>query len=52
MKLYDAHRDNPILLDAGLHVKFIPVNEQDYKRIENRIELGRYHCHTYVKEDA
>ena len=52
VKLYDAHRDNPILLDAGLHVKFIPVDESDYKRIENRIELGRYHCHTYVKEDA
>ncbi|MBE7005670.1 MAG: 5-oxoprolinase subunit PxpB [Ruminococcaceae bacterium] len=52
VKLYDAHRDNPILLDAGLHVKFIPVDESEYKRIENRIELGRYHCHTYVKEDA
>ena len=52
VKLYDAHRDTPILLDAGLHVKFIPVDEAEYKRIETRIEQGRYHCHSYVKEEA
>lgn len=50
--LYDAERDTPILLDAGLHVKFIPIDEAEYRRISSRIELGRYHCHTYVKEDA
>ena len=50
VKLYDAHRDTPILLDAGLHVKFIPIDEAEYKRIETRIEQGRYHCHSYVKE--
>lgn len=51
VRLYDAQRDNPILLDAGLHVKFVPIDEQEFKRIVQRIELGRYHCHTYVKED-
>lgn len=50
--LYDSERDTPILLDAGLHVKFIPVDEAEYQRITARIEQGRYHCHTYVKEDA
>ncbi len=50
VKLYDAHRDTPILLDAGLHVKFMPIDEAEYKRIETRIEQGRYHCHSYVKE--
>ena len=52
VKLYDAHRDTPILLDAGLHVKFIPIDEAEYKRIETRIEQGRYHCHSYVKEES
>lgn len=52
VKLYDAQRDTPILLDAGLHVKFVPIDENEYKRIQSRIELGKYHCHTYVKEDA
>ncbi len=50
VRLYDAHRDTPILLDAGVHVKFVPVDEAEYKRIETRIEQGRYHCHSYVKE--
>ena len=52
VRLYDANRDTPILLDAGLHVKFIPIDEAEFHRITSRIEQGRYHCHTYVKEDA
>ena len=52
VKLYDAHRDTPILLDAGVHVKFIPIDEEEYKRIETRIAQGRYHCHSYVKEEV
>ncbi len=51
VKLYDAHRDTPILLDAGMHVKFIPIDETEYARIETRIAQGRYHCHSYVKEE-
>lgn len=49
--LYDANRDTPILLDAGMHVKFIPVDETEYLRIKGRVEAGRYHFHTYVKGD-
>ena len=49
--LYDSERDTPILLDAGLHVKFISIDEAEYRRISARIEQGRYHCRTYVKED-
>ena len=52
VRLYDAERDNPILLDAGLHVKFVPVDEAEYQRILSRVEMGRYHCHTSVKENA
>ena len=52
VRLYDTERDNPILLDAGLRVRFIPIDEAEYQRITARIEAGRYHCHTYVKEDA
>lgn len=52
VRLYDANRDTPILLDAGLHVKFIPVGEAEYHRIAARVEQGRYHCRTYVKEEG
>lgn len=51
VKLYDAGRDTPILLDAGLHVKFFSIDEEEYRRIQSRIEIGRYHCHSYVKEE-
>lgn len=50
VRLYDAERDNPILLDAGLRVRFIPIDEAEYQRITARIEAGKYHCRTYVKE--
>ena len=51
VRLYDAGRDTPILLDAGLHVKFIPIDEAEYDRILARVEEGKYRCRTYVKED-
>lgn len=50
VRLYDAGRDTPILLDAGMHVKFVPINEAEYQRILSRVEAGKYHCRTYVKE--
>ncbi|MBQ0084282.1 MAG: 5-oxoprolinase subunit PxpB [Clostridiales bacterium] len=51
VRLYDSERDTPILLDAGLHVKFVPIDETEYNRILNKVEQGKYHCHTYIKED-
>lgn len=50
VRLYDAERDNPILLDAGLRVRFIPITEAEFQRITARVEAGKYHCRTYVKE--
>ncbi len=52
VKLYDADREVPILLDAGMHVRFIPIDLADYKRIEARVEAGKYHVHSYVREEA
>lgn len=49
VRLYDAERDDPILLDAGLRVKFIPIDEVEFERITARVAAGRYHCRTYVK---
>ena len=52
VRMYDAHRDVPILLDAGLHVKFFAVDEEEYKRIQTLVEAGKYQCRTYVKDAA
>jgi len=40
--LYNPHSDNPILLDAGMHVKFIPVTEKEYNEILNQVEDNVY----------
>ena len=50
--LYDANRETPILLDAGMHVKFVPVDEAEYQRISSLVAQGKYQCRTYVKEEA
>lgn len=50
VRMYDAHRDVPILLDAGLHVKFFAVDEAEYQRILTLVEAGKYQCRTFVKE--
>ncbi len=51
VRLYDAGRDTPILLDAGMRVHFIPIDVTEYKRIETEVAKGRYYCRTYVKGD-
>ncbi len=34
VKLYDADREKPVLLEAGQYVRFRPVDEAEYRRIE------------------
>ena len=42
VKLYDPLSDPPVLLSAGDFVRFIPIDEEDYKRIEKEVEEGSY----------
>lgn len=53
LTLYDPRKENPILLDAGMHVKFVAVNENEYHNILNQVEDGVYVPKIYPsKEDA
>ena len=52
VKLYDADRDTPILLDAGLHVKFVSIDKAEYDRICQEIEAGTCRLRTYVKKEG
>jgi len=40
--LYNPHAEQPILLDAGMHVKFIPVPEKEYMDILGQVEDSIY----------
>ncbi|PAB58797.1 5-oxoprolinase subunit PxpB [Anaeromicrobium sediminis] len=50
LKLYDAHRDTPILLQAGNYIKFVPIDEEEYIKIEKEIKKNSYEYNTYPKE--
>ena len=50
LKLYDAEREKPVLLEAGQYIKFAAVTEEEYKKIEKEVEDGTYKYVLYDKE--
>lgn len=47
VKLYDPHREDPILVKPGNYIKFIEISEADFSNIENEIKEGRFKINTY-----
>ncbi len=50
VKLYDAARRQPVLLEAGQYIRFRPVSEAEYREIEKQVECGAYSCAVSEKE--
>ncbi|WP_129598177.1 5-oxoprolinase subunit PxpB [Anaerophilus nitritogenes] len=50
LKLYDAYRKDPILLETGNYIKFVPIDEKDYKKVQEKIQNNIYEYKTYPKE--
>lgn len=44
VKTYDPEREVPILVEAGDYIRFVPIDEQEYKRIKELVERGEYQC--------
>ena len=44
VKTYDPERAEPILVQAGDYIRFIPVDEEEYLRIKELVERGEYEC--------
>ncbi|MCB2358344.1 5-oxoprolinase subunit PxpB [Clostridium estertheticum] len=42
VKLYDPCREEPVLLNAGDYIKFISIDENEYKNIEDLEREGKY----------
>lgn len=42
VKTYDPEREVPILVEAGDYIRFVPVDEAEYKRIEEAVACGTY----------
>lgn len=42
LKVYDKERENPILYSAGDYIRFVPVDLDEFKRIEQQVQSGEY----------
>ena len=50
LKLYDADREKPVLLEAGQYIKFRSVTSEEYGKIEKQVADGTYQYVVYDKE--
>ncbi len=50
VKTYDPEREEPILYQAGDYIRFVPVEEAQYKEIEKAQERGTYRCVVHEEE--
>lgn len=44
VKTYDPDREVPILVEAGDYIRFVPIDEEEYKRIKKLVDRGEYQC--------
>lgn len=44
VKTYDPNREVPILVEAGDYIRFVPVDEAEFKRIIEAVDRGEYQC--------
>ncbi|MBA1334576.1 MAG: Allophanate hydrolase 2 subunit 1 [Firmicutes bacterium] len=52
LKLFDPGRKEPVLLKAGNYIRFVPVEVEEFKRIEAEVEESRYCARTYPLEEG
>lgn len=44
VRTYDPERQTPILVEAGDYIQFIPIDEEEFLRIQKLVEKGEYQC--------
>ena len=42
VRTYDPERQTPILVEAGDYIRFIPIDEEEFLRIQELVEKGEY----------
>ena len=52
LKLYDAQRERPILLNTGDYIKFVAIGRDEYVKIKGEVEKNNYIPHTYPLEEV
>jgi len=51
VRLYDAKREEPVLVKAGDYVKFRPVTREEYEKLLSAVEDGSYSWRSWQKEE-
>lgn len=44
VRVYDARREDPIFYRAGDYIRFVPIGEAEYQRIQGLCDTGSYRC--------
>ena len=50
VRLFDAHREPPVVVDAGDYIRFVPVEESQYLEIQRQVHAGTYQLITRPKD--
>jgi len=45
VKTYDPEREIPILVEAGDYIRFVPIDRDEYERIQSEVAQGTYQVH-------
>jgi KipI family sensor histidine kinase inhibitor len=51
LKLYDSNRKNPILYQAGDYIHFKPIDEEEFKQMEEQVRTGEYQCRITIEDN-
>lgn len=49
VEICDYRQTHPFLLEAGQWIKYVPVDENEYRRIREAVKRGTYQCRRYKK---
>jgi KipI family sensor histidine kinase inhibitor len=49
VKPYDSARTPTVLYEAGDYIRFVPIDREEYDRIEALVQKGEYECQTEIK---
>ncbi|GAA0435351.1 5-oxoprolinase subunit PxpB [Lentibacillus halophilus] len=52
VKLFDPSRDDPFLYRAGDRIRFVPISEREYERIETHVQNNTFQIEKEVIQDG
>ena len=50
VKTYDSDRKVPVLFEAGDYIRFVPISEAEFEKIEKEVEENKYECIVHKEE--